>query len=98
VIPKTKIITLTGKSLRKLNESIAERENNCCALCKEYVEPGTKAHHEPQGALKSDEYRKMILLCTKCHYKRHHTAECKKIKEKCIAYLANIIKSDWRSK
>jgi len=90
MIPKTKIIKLTGKKLKKLNELISDREHSCCALYGAYVEPGTKAHHEPQGALKSDEDSKMLLLCNRCHYKRHFTAEGKELKAKCIQYLSNI--------
>ena len=90
MICKTSIIKLTGHKLKKLNELISDREQNCCALCSVYVEPGTKAHHEPQGALKSDEYNKMLLLCNRCHYKRHFTAEGKELKAKCIQYLSNI--------
>lgn len=90
MIPKTKTIKLTGKQLKKLNDHISERENHECALCGAYVEEGVKAHHEPQGALKSDEEDKMLLLCMKCHYKRHNTPEGEAIKAKCKEYLSNL--------
>lgn len=91
-IPKTKIIKLKGKALKKLNDRIFEREGDCCALCGAPVEMGIKAHHEPQGALKSDEEQKMLLLCMRCHYNRHHTDECEELKEKCKEYLVIINK------
>ena len=81
-------IRLKGKALADLNARIAERENNCCAICGAWVEEGVKAHHEPCGAgRKSDEYSKMILLCNKCHYARHNLANCNEIKEKAMIYL-----------
>lgn len=90
MIPKTITVKLSGKKLKELNDRIAERENHLCALCGSYVDPGMKAHHEPQGALKSDEERKMILLCLMCHYKRHNTSAGEEIKSKCKAYLSNL--------
>ena len=88
MIPKTKIIKLSGSKLAELNSAVYERDNGCCVVCSRYVESGTKFHHEPCGAgRKSDEITKAVLLCGECHYKRHHTGEARVVKEKIEEYL-----------
>ena len=60
---KTKKVKLYGEKLRKLNTAIHERDNNCCIICGKYVDPNEKFHHEPCGAMKSDEISKGVTLC-----------------------------------
>lgn len=68
---KTKKVKLYGEKLRKLNTAIHERDNNCCIICGKYVDPNEKFHHEPCGAMKSDEISKGVTLCYDCHAERH---------------------------
>lgn len=89
MIPKKKLVRLSGQALRNLVALVYERDKHRCVACGEWVQDGEKPHHEPCGAgRKSDELGKMVLLCYKCHYKRHHTGEGQAIKDKVERYLA----------
>lgn len=87
MFPKATKVKLKGKKLKALNEEVYKRDQGCCAICGIEVERGVKMHHEPQGALKSDEIDKVMLLCNECHYQRHHTDKCNELKYECIEYL-----------
>lgn len=90
MIAKAKLIKLHGSKLKKLNEAVYERDNHCCVICGCYVEEGVKAHHSPQGALKSDELKKMVTLCNECHYEIHHGKKLKEYKGQVSEYLADL--------
>jgi len=89
-IPKNKRVRLKGKKLKALNHEIHVRDHYRCGICGQEIEEGEKFHHEPCGIYKSDEINKGMLLCGKCHYKRHFTGLAEIIKEKCIQYLRGI--------
>lgn len=88
-IPKMKIIKLKGKKLAALNTAIHERDYHRCIYCRSLVNPGEKFHHEHNG-VKSDQIEYGVLLCMKCHKKRHHEAGGHEIKEYCRKYLMNL--------
>lgn len=90
MIMKTKLVHLHGEKLRKLNMAIHERDNNCCIICGRYVQPGEKFHHEPCGAMKSDEINKGVTLCYDCHAARHFGKNSNEIKSQIKEYLASI--------
>lgn len=87
---KTKKVKLYGEKLRKLNTAIHERDGNCCIICGRYVDPGEKFHHEPCGALKSDEISKGVTLCYDCHQERHCGAGSRVVKEQIKEYLQGL--------
>lgn len=87
---KNKATRLTGKKLRQLNETISERDGQCCVVCGAWVEPGTKFHHEPCGINKQDKEQCGVLLCHACHYARHNGSNSTEIKNKAREYLAKI--------
>ena len=87
---KTKKVKLYGEKLRKLNTAIHERDGNCCIICGRYVDPGEKFHHEPCGALKSDEISKGVTLCYDCHQERHCGAGSRIVKEQIKEYLQGL--------
>lgn len=84
--PKETHVKLKGKALRELNDAIFRRDG-CCILCGRYVDPGEKFHHEPNGASKSDELHKGVVLCQDCHNDRHFTDRCMVLKKKILTYL-----------
>lgn len=85
---KNKQVQLKGQSLNKLVAAVYDRDQHKCAVCGRWVEEGHKPHHEPLGyGRKSDELRKMVLLCDECHYERHHGKESDKVKDKIERYL-----------
>ena len=84
MIPKIKRIRLKGKALKKL-----WRDDCLCVNCSSFVEPGVKPHHEPlksQGG--QDRLEDMAMLCNKCHYLRHNSAEGVEMGKRVKAYLA----------
>ena len=87
---KKKRIRLKGKTLRDLNNAIFDSDGDKCIICGRWVSRQEKFHHEPAGALKSDETDKGAVLYMDCHHKRHHTEECNAIKVKVEAYLYSI--------
>ncbi|MGE9944834.1 hypothetical protein ACQRCN_07790 [Phascolarctobacterium succinatutens] len=87
---KTKKVKLYGEKLRKLNTAIHERDGNCCIICGRYVDPGEKFHHEPCGALKSDEISQGVTLCYDCHQERHCGAGSRVVKEQIKEYLQEL--------
>ena len=87
---KTKKVKLYGEKLRKLNTAIHERDGNCCIICGRYVDPGEKFHHEPCGALKSDEISKGVTLCYDCHQERHCGTGSRVVKEQIKEYLQGL--------
>lgn len=90
MIAKDKRIRLKGKALAKLNSDIYERDGGVCVICGRFVMPGTKFHHEPCGARKSDEIEKGALLCNDCHYERHHGKNLQLYKNKINKYLEGL--------
>ena len=90
VLTKTKRVRLKGKALRELNAAIHERDNHRCIACTKYVDPGEKFHHEPGGADKSNEIEKGVLLCYKCHHRRHFGPGSQEIKTKAEEYLREL--------
>lgn len=95
MIPKIKRIRLKGKALSKLCEEVYNRDSGLCVYCSHYVEPGVKPHHEPlksQGG--QDRLEGMVMLCNKCHYLRHNSAEGIAIKERAKEYLAKKYNGD----
>ena len=90
MIAKNKRIRLKGKALAKLNSDIYERDGGVCIICGRFVMPGTKFHHEPCGANKSDEIEKGVLLCNDCHYERHHGKRLQLYKNKINKYLEGL--------
>lgn len=89
-LQKTKRVRLKGKALRDLNNAIFDRDCDKCVICGRWVSRQEKFHHEPAGALKSDEIDKGVVLCMDCHRQRHHTEGCNVIKAKVINYLKSI--------
>lgn len=89
-IPKSKRIKLRGKKLRDLNHNIHDRDDYRCVVCGQEVEEGEKFHHEPCGIYKSDEETKAVLLCEKCHKKRHFTDQAAEIRDQCVQYLRSL--------
>lgn len=90
MIPKPKRVRLKGAALKALNEAIHERDGHCCIICGRYVQPGEKFHHEPGGPDKSDVMEQGVTLCFDCHQRRHFGPGSNEIKERCLAYLAEI--------
>lgn len=88
-LQKTKRIRLKGKALAQLNSDIYERDGGVCVICGRFVLPGTKFHHEPCGAEKSDEIAKAVILCNECHYQRHH-GKVKEYRQKAMEYLYDL--------
>lgn len=88
-IPKTRLIRLHGKALANLVNEVYKRDRGHCIICGRPVPMGTKPHHCPQGALKSDELGKMALLCNRCHDLAHtgHHGEVQRIKRAVMDYL-----------
>lgn len=91
MIPKTARVELHGEKLKALCAAVLDRDGGKCIKCGAYVPEGTKPHHEPQGALKSDEINKMVTLCNKCHFNRHHSALAGELKIFCREYLQKIV-------
>lgn len=89
MIAKDKRVWLKGKALAKLNSDIYECDGGVCVICGRFVMPGTKWHHEPCGARKSDEIEKGALLCNDCHYERHH-GKVKEYRRKVEEYLEGL--------
>lgn len=89
-ILKRKRAHLTGKKLRELNERIFVRDRSCCVVCGRWVDPGTKFHHEPCGAGKSDEMDHGVVLCNQCHYDRHNGKRSSEIRRAVQMYLAEV--------
>ena len=87
---KTKKVKLYGEKLRKLNTAIHERDNNCCIICGKYVDPKEKFHHEPCGAMKSDEISKGVTLCYDCHAERHFGKNSNAVRAQIKEYLQSI--------
>lgn len=88
IFAKNKQVRLKGQALNKLVAAVYDRDQHKCAVCGRWVEEGHKPHHEPPGyGRKSDELRKMVLLCDECHYERHHGKESDKVKDKIERYL-----------
>ena len=88
--PKNKRVRLHGKELAKLVTEVSERDGYHCVVCGAWVEPGTKPHHEPQGAMKSDELDKMAILCLHCHYERYFGEHSQEIRQKVREYLERV--------
>lgn len=89
MIAKNKRVRLKGKALSKLNSSIYKRDGGICVICGRFVMPGTKYHHEPCGARKSDEIEKGVVLCNDCHYERHF-GKVKEYRRKVEEYLEGL--------
>lgn len=89
-LQKTKRVRLKCKALKDLNNAIFDRDGDKCVVCCRWVSRQEKFHHEPAGALKSDEIDKGAVLCMGCHHKRHHTEECNEIKIEVEDYLKSI--------
>ena len=87
---KTKKVKLYGEKLRKLNNAIHERDNNCCIICGRYVDPNEKFHHEPCGAMKSDEIEKGVTLCYDCPAERHFGKNSNAVRAQIKEYLQGI--------
>lgn len=90
MIEKVKVIRLKGDKLKKLNDKIANRDNNSCVLCGAYVAEGTKFHHiiyKSHGG--GDEEKNGVTLCQSeknCHG-RAHGIEAKAIRAKLEKYI-----------
>ena len=68
--PKTKQITLTGKTYKKLQHAVLERDNFRCQECGRYtLAPPHHIVFRSQGG--SDILENMETLCNKCHEKKH---------------------------
>jgi len=67
MLPKAKRVRLHGDKLREVVAEVYKRDGGHCIICGAPVDEGEKPHHYPQGALKSDEVGKMVVLCMKCH-------------------------------
>ena len=70
MFPKKKRIRLKGEALRKLFQSVAERDEYCCHDCGSHL--NIEIHHvefKSQGG--NDEESNMITLCRVCHGQRH---------------------------
>lgn len=89
-IAKTKRVRLRGVKLKRLNDSVHERDGYKCIVCGSYIDDREKMHHEPCGIYKSDEITKTVTLCERCHYERHHGAKSAEIRTKCVAYLQSL--------
>lgn len=87
---KKKRVRLKRAELEELNRAIHTRDGHNCIICGAYVPIGAKFHHEPQGADKSDEIEKGVLLCFNCHQIRHFGKDSQTVREKIIDYLARL--------
>lgn len=90
MLPKTKRVRLRGTDLEELNRAIHTRDGHNCIICGAYVPIGEKFHHEPQGADKSDEIEKGVLLCFDCHQTRHFGKDSQQVRGKIVEYLARL--------
>ena len=90
MFPKHKRVRLHGKALAQLVHDVWSRDHEHCIICGAYVPEGTKSHHEPQGADKSDELEKMATLCNDCHTERHFGKRGREIKEQVKNYLRGL--------
>lgn len=88
--PKAQRIRLKSKALKQLNNAIFIRDGHGCVICGRFVVDGTKFHHEPCGANKSDEISKGVVLCNDCHYERHHGKRLIEYRAKIVEYLRRI--------
>lgn len=69
--PKQERIRLKGKAYRKLMIKAWEKDKGLCQECGVYTEESP--HHiifKSQGG--SDTMENLILLCQKCHWKKHN--------------------------
>jgi len=89
-------VRLKGKKLAELNQSIHERDNDCCVLCDQYVDPGVKFHHQPQGADKQDRIEFGVLLCGNCHHEIHFGDMVRLLKRQVEDYLRNRYPEAWK--
>lgn len=91
MFPKTKRVRLHGEKLKAEVQKVYVRDGGHCIICGAPVDEGVKPHHYPQGALKSDEVGKMVLLCLKCHSLVHFGTHGEPVKYRKIIdeYLKN---------
>lgn len=86
--PKHKQVRLHGDKLKKLVETIYERDRGCCVNCHRPIEEGTKPHHvifKSHGG--GDTEDNLVMLCGSCHYAVHHGGNGKNIQDKCKRLL-----------
>lgn len=86
MIAKNKPIRITGRKLAELNATIHQRDSGCI-LCRRWVDPGEKFHHEPGGINKVDDEKHGVTLCMKCHGKRHFGPGSTEVRDKIVDYL-----------
>lgn len=85
-LKKKKRIHLTGRKAREFYDKIYERDGGHCIWCGVPIEYGVKYHHEPCGIYRSDEETKVVMLCPRCHFMRHHKTPAV-AREICVDYL-----------
>ena len=57
---------------REFYDKLYERDGGHCIWCGVPIKYGVKYHHEPCGIYRSDEETKVVMLCPRCHFMRHH--------------------------
>ncbi|MGN0946725.1 MAG: hypothetical protein ACI4N8_09565 [Megasphaera sp.] len=85
-LAKKKRVHLTGRKAKEFYDKIYERDDGHCIWCGAPIEYGVKYHHEPCGIYRSDEETKVVMLCPRCHFVRHHQ-EPAVAREVCVDYL-----------
>lgn len=89
MIAKNKPVRITGKKLAELNEAIHQRDAGC-VLCRRWVDPGEKFHHEPCGPFKQDRVECGVILCRGCHNERHFGQSPNDYRDRIERYLRGI--------
>lgn len=92
MFPKKQRVKLHGEALRKLNDTIHERDGHRCIICGKHVDPGEKWHHVYFGwGRKNDVEEEGVTLCYGCHKDTHSKPKVMTVNtEKCIKYLEAI--------
>ena len=99
LFPKQKRIRITGEALAKLNKEIHDRDDNACIICRRFVLPGEKFHHQPFGSSnKSDRVECGCVLCFSCHHQLHFGASSILYQQRCEEYLTNLYPEYWASR
>ena len=69
--PKNKPVRLKGVALVRLMKKVCERDNWTCQDCGATTNLECRPHHIRYGRDKEDTMDNLVLLCIRCHGKRH---------------------------
>ena len=89
MIAKNKPVRITGKKMAELNAAIHQRDSGC-VLCRRWVDPGEKFHHEPCGPFKQDRVDCGVILCGNCHHERHFGQNPNDFRDRIERYLGGL--------